>query len=704
MPVRISETNIQSLGPIQNRLFEFTKLNLIFGHNESGKSLLVEFFLKSLFSHSGTWNLRSSADQGKVVISGISKFARDFTPGTEKKLEDYWQEHDRGFPLNLAQLLVIKGGESGLSPNHPGEISKNDLKALLTRETLLSEISNRIQTTVQKAKIINGQIQGENRGDIKELFRLRRESRRLSNILEEVELSYSRGPLQENLHKQNKIQARLQAQEKARLHHAFQISSQQKELIKKKEALPDDVVENLGNMLTNHRSLKAEISNLKQKIIDITPKSESYLWLNEAISTWQDQELGTQQHPHRALQVFALSALIAGLITLLLTQFYQPGYLVWLAIGLIVTGVGLSWVHSRKISIWAIQKDKNNERTALKRHYTETFNDEINSLTDLKKSREIYRKYYYQIETFSQQLEEKNTDLENLSNQIITAFSRLNYPETTPSTWKTSYQDLLSESRELTKEIQFLSTKLAALGVPESNYLEHPSQISYSEKELRQLSIQLSNLQAREDELLKDQQLLKQRICDETGDPIDTIWPDLLNSLQELSRERKDTLKKQTAGIISGIGITHCLDQIRELEDAHIRRNIQSSQVTKLINSLTGSQLSLDIENDQLISSSKYQNFPINELSTGTREQVHLALRMGLASIISGGEPLFLILDDAFQHSDWERREQLVAKTIQMALQGWQIIYLTMDDHLKNLFNARGKTALGEEYTFFSLD
>ncbi len=80
-----------------------------------------------------------------------------------------------------------------------------------------------------------------------------------------------------------------------------------------------------------------------------------------------------------------------------------------------------------------------------------------------------------------------------------------------------------------------------------------------------------------------------------------------------------------------------------------------------------------------------------------------LALRMGFASRLAGGEPLFLILDDAFQHSDWERRERLVREVVALAETGWQISYLTMDDHLRDLFVEAGEQDFGEDFRFFQI-
>ena len=70
--------------------------------------------------------------------------------------------------------------------------------------------------------------------------------------------------------------------------------------------------------------------------------------------------------------------------------------------------------------------------------------------------------------------------------------------------------------------------------------------------------------------------------------------------------------------------------------------------------------------------------------------------------VLTGDNALFLILDDAFQYSDWERRPKLVDQVFAMAEKGWQIIYLTMDDNLRDLFCDKGKE-LGDNFVFKEL-
>jgi len=173
--------------------------------------------------------------------------------------------------------------------------------------------------------------------------------------------------------------------------------------------------------------------------------------------------------------------------------------------------------------------------------------------------------------------------------------------------------------------------------------------------------------------------------------------------LRLITEEKKRKFLKLKARLVAEIGVIQILDRIEEEEDQKIQRDINTKQVTDLLTSITGTYRTLELVDDQIFISDPYNRYALQDLSTGAREQVQLALRLGIASRITGGDPLFLILDDAFQHSDWSRREDLVKQVILLVKKGWQATYLTMDDHIRDLFLKYGKAAIKKQFTYHEL-
>ena len=74
------------------------------------------------------------------------------------------------------------------------------------------------------------------------------------------------------------------------------------------------------------------------------------------------------------------------------------------------------------------------------------------------------------------------------------------------------------------------------------------------------------------------------------------------------------------------------------------------------------------------------------KLSQGTYDLLYLSIRMGLASEITG-EPGFLVLDNAFAHSDTQRLERELSHLQDMTDRGWQIIYFTYREDTRKQFS-----------------
>jgi uncharacterized protein YhaN len=170
---------------------------------------------------------------------------------------------------------------------------------------------------------------------------------------------------------------------------------------------------------------------------------------------------------------------------------------------------------------------------------------------------------------------------------------------------------------------------------------------------------------------------------------------DALTELQACREEIRDIELSRDAGRLAA-EIFGTMDQALEerLGDALSREGEHSVQA--LLHRVTGRYRELRRGDDGglVAGDGRGRSRELSNLSRGTRDQVHLALRLGLAraALEAAGldEPGFFLLDDAFLTADWTRRERLVEAAADLADEGWQVLYLTCDDHLRDLFVEAG--------------
>jgi uncharacterized protein YhaN len=243
---------------------------------------------------------------------------------------------------------------------------------------------------------------------------------------------------------------------------------------------------------------------------------------------------------------------------------------------------------------------------------------------------------------------------------------------------------------------------LAKLSVDASDFLAERSEVEYSKQRLEALEETRRRLQAEIAAETRKLESLKQRVCDATREDIAADWEALIEKLRQKREHIAEEYKQKTAEIVGKIAVREVIAELRKTEDSKILAGLKSPAVETPLQQVTGRYRSLSLDGDKLMVSDPFNTFSLSELSSGAQEQVLLALRIGFCARLLGRDRLFLILDDAFQYSDWQRRKLLVEKVAALARDGWQIIYFTMDDNLRELFDAAGKD-FGEEYKFVEL-
>ncbi len=268
--------------------------------------------------------------------------------------------------------------------------------------------------------------------------------------------------------------------------------------------------------------------------------------------------------------------------------------------------------------------------------------------------------------------------------------------------WQDQLQALFGQVRQLNRALTEKQTELKGLNVPEDGYLKEDPQVPFEPEALEQTEEQLRSIDEEINEVKNTLSELKGQICNETGIDLSSDWDTLIDSLYALREETLENLKAETTTLVARILLAKEIQRLQQEEDAEIEQLLNSEQVREFLQRVTGRYRSITIDGESFYVSDGYNTFDFNDLSTGAQEQVLLALRMAMLYRLSGQQNMFIILDDAFQHVDWQRRPLLVESLIEVVKQGWQVIYLTMDDHIRDLFHKHARI-LGEGYRFFDL-
>lgn len=284
-------------------------------------------------------------------------------------------------------------------------------------------------------------------------------------------------------------------------------------------------------------------------------------------------------------------------------------------------------------------------------------------------------------------INDKDEALNKINNKIKIVFNT--YIE--ESEWETKISEKIDEHTKLNNEKSKKEGELNGLGISESDYLADDSDAEYSPMTLQSIENKIEEIKQKindEDQKNKD---LKNEICHLIGKDFTIEWNDLIDDLYKAKDDILNKLQDTEARIVAGKIVHDTIREMQKVEDESLIEAINSPEFKKLLKNLTFNYEELFFEDnegknfDEIKIYGNKGEFYLKDLSTGTKEQVLFALRVTLAEKILG-DKAFFILDDAFQHSDYDRRPKLIDQLFTLADKGWQIIYLTMDDNIRNLF------------------
>lgn len=690
MAIRINRIKVNRGGPL-NDDFELApgNLNLIYGRNETGKTYVVEALISLLFRTGRKapvkWQLRDWDLAGKIVISGLEDDPVQFTK-TGNKLEDYWEENSQGLPQDLSRLLVVRAGDTSLSDEAKG-IGRNILRDYLSGEAVLDKIRDRISPTIQKASLEHNSIHGDNRGEIKSYRGVQEKLEQLDNLLNEVNQGYTAGAIHSLKKDIEKKEAELTGLLKAKRHHAATLNNSLQTLNNEMADLPgEDEYAQIQTKIGVYNEKKVNRDRLEEELNPLEESSDNYAWIEQALANYK--EISNRQQAQKPNPVFIILAAISFACTLIFGFIDQK----WgLGIGAIAT-LFFSWLHlSGKSKVKTAVAGDNAELEKLGNEFQNRFGKKLSDMAAIQSQLEALKKSHFRAEQLHEDMAKQNQEMVSVEGEVASALQAYTDKELTPDNWKKEVQRLRKRRISMESNIRDIETEIASLDIPQDQYLDDDSGIKWDSDRNTALEKEIDQDRETLETEERDLGSLKSRVAQETNRNSTENWEDLLTALQEKRENVAAEYKEIAAEILGKLQIFKALEEFREHETDRIKKGLGQPALVEPLSSITGRYNSIDLEEDDLIlSDQEDQSFALSNMSTGAREQVFLALRLGFASISMKGETAFLILDDAFQHSDWHRRKNLLDQTLNLVKTGWQVFYFTMDHHIRHLFQNAG--------------
>ncbi len=695
MHITIEHINVRNLGPIQEINEDLRDFNLFYGPNEIGKTYVVEFIIQSIF-RTKDWSIRPFKGQGNIKVSGIEDNITDFSPTSSKKIEDWFEEGSIGLPPEFSKLLVVKGAEMELRDKK--EADKIILRRYLSSKEILDEVQSNIEyTTYEKANIENRTIIIDKRGPAKIREELKKEIKNIGDLNSDIEDKVMGGELKELTKKKEKLEKSKSKIERAKRHKAYQIHKEIENLKEKKKNIHEEKLDEASGMMKEYDIKNRELKTKKSNYNKLKEKAKHYEWLSGAIETHNNliSKTASKKPIDIYLGIFFVLIGLSALFTLFEFSI--------LALGLILASIIPVVIYARKFNNYLSQKVEVKELENIEKEYKNRFGKEMSGLVGLKEQKKKKEEAYHEKRKEEKDIRELVKLVEDIKTKIIHYFKENFSAEVDENDWDDELIRLKKIRKKIRKKLDDKNTDLLKLNVEEDDYLKVEQQIEYDKNEWQETCEELEKTEKEIKKLEEEHGEIKEETVDLTKANYNDDWNIIISKLKEKRRKDIKRYKQITSKIEGSIAVMEVINELRETEDEKIKENLGSDVIQKPLKDITDRYNKYKLEDETLYLSDEFFDFPLNELSTGAQHQALIALRMGFASRILKDKNMFLIFDDAFQYSDYERRENLVEKISNLVRNGWQVIYFTMDDHIKDLLENKGKE-FGKNYKYFELE
>lgn len=695
MAVSITKIQAEGAGPIQKISLKPKRFNLVYGRNEQGKTFLTEFIIRSLFSGASQRSLRPGSAQGKITVSGLEQKPVQFSPGSPHKLEDFLAKDTASLPPDLSRLLVVKGAELELSGN-PADNDKAIVRKYISQKDILERIDRRIPATEKTAVFENGVLVTKRQGIGRDIETLSETYKETLNLLDQVNRTVSGGIRAQLEAQYRKAQDDIGVMEHAKRYLAYTLYENKEALERSIHEADQEGMDRAAKLAASCRYKERDIQRKKKDMASAEKGSREYVWLKKFQDEYARLSGSARPDAPKLPLIIGICMCVAGM-----AGGFAAGVSPLIVSMAFLAGLGAllwyTWMLRRSMSAALNNKDM----AALEHTFREKFNRSYTA-ADVQELLDRLEPRYQDYSAFSRDIPREEEELERLADSLIAAVHAFSGRQCTLDTAENVINETRAHIKHLDNEHRRIENRLAGLQVERKDAADQPADKEFSSREYADLKALLQQLKMKLDEEQKNLYELKSRVAAHVGQPVSSSWDECIDRLRSLRLQYAEELRRTKARAIAGNRVHRVIMNLAKSEDQKLKERLASSDINTTVRSLTGRYSSITLNNDDLVVSDGFHDFPVSSLSTGAQEQILLCLRVSFAKQLLGDRQLFLILDDAFQYSDWNRREFLVQGVSALAEAGWQIIYFTMDDHIRDLFDKAGRR-FGSEYVSHTL-
>ncbi len=661
--IKIKELNISNWGPITERRLEFKPLTIIFGENEKGKTSIVEAMaecLGNLFSTNLSDKIGARKDNEFQGIAKLSVLCND-KPFLLNNVKKSRKTKCIDIEPWIYRLFISRAGDLNI---HTDSNITSYLQKLAMPERFLEWEVLKGTGSVRLSE--SNEITGNKTGQYKLLIQLREKLSSIEKALEIFDtVCLSKAFALER--EKELLSNRLNQIKQDKLIYAKHLKKQIMELQTQLEDIKEETIDALKAIFLQMQTIERQVSE-KERDLDTIAFSEKRLQQLEAIlNEWE----GLNAKPHTLSLTLSV---ILGISAIAAIYFLKGLSGVFSGIILSAGALLLAFLSGRRL----FSKRKEQKLIDTIKQLT---NMQLNSPKQLSAIIEREKENKIKQESISQSLNNLLSELDKLKADTLKFGIE-------PDRIGEKINALSRERTTVLEKLNKLKVEFARLNVSQED-LDSVSDDLFAEFSFEEESDIEKRISDLEERLQASKEELRNKLneaCRLTGVEYSNRIKNIFLSIQELKEETEKEMQALLKDLISKI-MWNKVKNARIKKASEIAQQILNSDVfQRNLSAFTGNKYEgwkFSISNGlKLYLDAEERDFHL--LSSGAQQQILLALRVSILEHQLGKS--FIVLDDILQFTDYQRRPYAIETLLNAVKNGWQVIYLSMDNHILSLF------------------